>query len=173
MTSNIGARQLQDFGTGVGFGTTARTQQEESDKKSVIENALRKAFAPEFINRIDDLIIFNPLRKEDIFQIIDIELQKLFHRVTALGYHIKLTEAAKNFIAEQGYDEKFGARPLKRSIQKHLEDPIAEEIISANLKQGDTLVVDIDGDSKIVMSVEHAKPLKEGKSKDKGESSAK
>ncbi|MFM7106161.1 MAG: ATP-dependent Clp protease ATP-binding subunit, partial [Flavobacteriales bacterium] len=131
MTSNIGARQLQDFGTGVGFGTTARTQQEEGDKKSVIENALRKAFAPEFINRIDDLIIFNPLRKEDIFQIIDIELQKLFHRVTALGYHIKLTEEAKNFIAEQGYDEKFGARPLKRSIQKHLEDPIAEEIISA------------------------------------------
>lgn len=173
MTSNIGARQLQDFGTGVGFGTTARAQQEEGDKKSVIENALRKAFAPEFINRIDDLIIFNPLRKEDIFQIIDIELQKLFHRVTALGYHIKLTEAAKNFIAEQGYDEKFGARPLKRSIQKYLEDPIAEEIISAHLKQGETLVVDIDKDSKIVMSVEQAKPQKESKSKDKGDSAAK
>jgi len=166
MTSNIGARQLQDFGTGVGFGTAAKAAQEDVERKGVIENALKKAFAPEFINRIDDLIIFNPLRKEDIHQIIDIELNKLFHRVTSLGYTIKLTDVAKDYIAEKGYDEKFGARPLKRAIQKYLEDPIAEEIITAHLKSGDTLLVDYDAkEDRMTMKVEKAKASKESKAK--------
>ncbi len=154
MTSNIGARQLQEFGSGVGFNTTSRTATEEQDRKGIIEAALRKAFAPEFLNRVDDLIVFNPLKKEHIHQIIDIELSKLFHRITDLGYKIELTDAAKDFIAEKGYDEKYGARPLRRSIQKYLEDPIAEEIINSNLQEGDTLVVDLDTEtSKVVMKV--------------------
>jgi ATP-dependent Clp protease ATP-binding subunit ClpC len=168
MTSNIGARQLQDFGTGVGFGTSSRASQEEAEKKGIIEGALRKAFAPEFLNRIDDLIVFNALKKEHIFEIIDIELAKLFSRVTDLGYTIKLTDEAKEHIAEKGYDEKFGARPLKRAIQKYLEDPIAEEIINSTLKEGDTLVVDFNKEeTKIVMKVEKAKaPTKESKTKE-------
>jgi ATP-dependent Clp protease ATP-binding subunit ClpC len=154
MTSNIGARQLQEFGSGVGFNTTSRTATEEQDRKGIIEAALRKAFAPEFLNRVDDLIVFNPLKKEHIHQIIDIELSKLFHRITDLGYKIELTDAAKDFIAEKGYDEKYGARPLRRSIQKYLEDPIAEEIINSSLQEGDTLVVDLDTEtSKVVMKV--------------------
>jgi ATP-dependent Clp protease ATP-binding subunit ClpC len=170
MTSNIGARQLQDFGTGVGFGTSSRNSQEEADKKGVIENALKKAFAPEFLNRIDDLIVFNALKKEDIHQIIDIELAKLFHRVTDLGYNIKLTDEAKDYIADKGYDEKFGARPLKRAIQKYLEDPIAEEIISSNIKTGETLLVDFNKETEeITMKVEKSKPSKkEEKTKDSG-----
>lgn len=170
MTSNIGARQLQDFGTGVGFGTTSRVSQEEAERKNVIEGALKKAFAPEFINRIDDLIVFNALKKEHIFEIIDIELNKLFHRVTDLGYHIKLTDEAKEFIAEKGYDEKFGARPLKRAIQKYLEDPLAEEIINSNIKSGDTLMVSFDKETQsISMKVEKPKgSKKEEKTKDQG-----
>jgi len=167
MTSNIGARQLQDFGTGVGFGTGAKASQEEQERKGVIENALRKAFAPEFLNRVDDLIVFNALKKEDIHEIIDIELSKLFSRVTELGYHVKLTDTAKDFIADKGYDEKYGARPLRRAIQKYLEDPIAEEIINSNLKEGDTLVVDFDSkEEKINMKVEKNKGPKESKTKE-------
>jgi ATP-dependent Clp protease ATP-binding subunit ClpC len=167
MTSNIGARQLQDFGTGVGFGTTSRAQQEEAERKGVIENALKKAFAPEFLNRVDDLIVFNALKKEHIFEIIDIELEKLFHRVMTLGYTIKLTEIAKEYIADKGYDEKFGARPLRRAIQKYLEDPIAEEIINTNLKAGDTLMVDYNKEEdKITMKVERGKSPKESKTKE-------
>jgi ATP-dependent Clp protease ATP-binding subunit ClpC len=166
MTSNIGARQLQDFGTGVGFGTSAKVTQEEQDRKSVIEGALRKAFAPEFLNRIDDLIVFNALKKEDIFQIIDIELAKLFHRITDLGYQIKLSDEAKDIIAERGYDEKFGARPLKRAIQKYLEDPLAEEIISSNVRPGDTLLVDYNkAEDLITMKVEKSKPSKKEEKK--------
>jgi ATP-dependent Clp protease ATP-binding subunit ClpC len=163
MTSNLGARQLQDFGTGVGFGTSSRANQEESEKKGVIENALKRAFAPEFLNRVDDLIVFNALKKEDIHRIIDIELEKLFTRVTDLGYNIKLTDSAKDYIAEKGFDEKFGARPLKRALQKYLEDPLAEQIIDAGFKTGDTLMVDYNKESdKIEMKTEKAK---EGKSK--------
>jgi ATP-dependent Clp protease ATP-binding subunit ClpC len=170
MTSNIGARQLQDFGTGVGFGTSSRMTQEEQEKKNVIEGALKKAFAPEFLNRIDDLIVFNGLKKEHIFEIIDIELNKLFHRITDLGYHIKLTDEAKDFIAEKGYDEKFGARPLKRAIQKYLEDPLAEEIINSNIKMGDTLMVSFDKETETIsMKVEKPKGSKrEEKTKDQG-----
>jgi len=142
MTSNIGARQLQDFGTGVGFGTSTREKQEDDNKKGVIESALRKAFSPEFLNRVDDIIVFNALKKEDIHKIIDIELAKLFRRITDLGYHISLTDEAKDFIAEKGFDERFGARPLRRALQKYLEDPLAEEIINSNIQAGDTLQVD-------------------------------
>ncbi|MCH2198046.1 MAG: ATP-dependent Clp protease ATP-binding subunit [Flavobacteriales bacterium] len=144
MTSNIGARQLQDFGTGVGFGTNAKADREQDDRKSVIEGALKRAFAPEFLNRIDDIIMFSSLSREHIHEIIDLELDKLFDRVKGLGYHIELTEKAKDFIADKGFDDKFGARPLKRSIQKYLEDPLAEEIINANLKEGDSILVDYD-----------------------------
>src|SRR5690606_848913 len=121
MTSNIGARQLQDFGTGVGFGTKAKQDQEEEAQKGVIQNALRKAFSPEFLNRIDDMILFKSLTREDIHKIIDIEINKLYGRINNLGYDMTMTEKAKDFIVDKGYDEKFGARPLKRAIQKYIE----------------------------------------------------
>ncbi|MCC8410621.1 ATP-dependent Clp protease ATP-binding subunit [Mucilaginibacter sp. UR6-1] len=144
MTSNIGARQLKDFGQGVGFTTAAKTIQAEAHSRGVIENALKRAFAPEFLNRIDDVIVFNSLGKDEIFKIIDIELAHLFSRVNSLGYKIELTENAKEFIAEKGYDSQFGARPLKRAIQKYLEDPIAEEILKGELNDGDVMEVDYD-----------------------------
>ncbi|PTQ92894.1 ATP-dependent Clp protease ATP-binding subunit ClpC [Mucilaginibacter yixingensis] len=144
MTSNIGARQLKDFGQGVGFSTSAKNTQADAHSRGVIENALKRAFAPEFLNRIDDVIVFNSLSKEDIFKIIDIELSALFGRVNTLGYKIELTLNAKEFIAEKGYDSQFGARPLKRAIQKYLEDPIAEEILKGELVEGDTMEVDYD-----------------------------
>jgi ATP-dependent Clp protease ATP-binding subunit ClpC len=141
MTSNIGTRQLKDFGQGVGFTTRAKQQEMNEYNKSVIQNALKKHFAPEFMNRLDDVVIFNSLTKEDIFKIIDIELKGLFDRILGLGYDIKLSTAAKEFIAEKGYDVQFGARPLKRAIQKYLEDPMAEAIIKSNPKDGDVIVV--------------------------------
>jgi ATP-dependent Clp protease ATP-binding subunit ClpC len=141
MTSNIGTRQLKDFGQGVGFTTQARQQEINEYAKGVIQNALKKHFAPEFLNRLDDVVVFNALTKEDIFQIIDIELKGLFERIFTLGYEIKLSTAAKEFIAEKGYDIQFGARPLKRAIQKYLEDPMAEVIIKSNLKEGDIIAV--------------------------------
>jgi ATP-dependent Clp protease ATP-binding subunit ClpC len=166
MTSNIGARQLQDFGTGVGFGTTAKEQRAEHDRKSVVEGALKRAFAPEFLNRIDDLIMFNSLKREHIHQIIDLELDKLFDRVKALGYDIKLTTDAKDFIAERGFDDKFGARPLKRAIQKHLEDPLAEEIINANLTAGDLIEADYDKEKdEITVSIKKGKGKKAAEKK--------
>jgi ATP-dependent Clp protease ATP-binding subunit ClpC len=144
MTSNIGARQLKDFGAGVGFSTTAKTSQTEAHSRGVIENALKRAFAPEFLNRIDDVVVFNSLGKDEIFKIIDIELRGLFGRILSLGYEIKLTNEAKDFIAEKGFDSAFGARPLKRAIQKYLEDPIAEEILKGEVNEGDTLEVNYD-----------------------------
>ncbi|MCX8081679.1 MAG: ATP-dependent Clp protease ATP-binding subunit [Bacteroidia bacterium] len=142
MTSNIGARQLKEFGTGVGFGTQSRKEQEAELAKGVIENALKKVFAPEFLNRIDDVIIFNSLTKEDIGKIIDIELNGLFERVAKMGYKLHITEAAKNFIIEKGYDPNYGARPLKRAIQKYIEDPLAEELLKHNIQEGDELELD-------------------------------
>jgi ATP-dependent Clp protease ATP-binding subunit ClpC len=141
MTSNIGARQLSDFGSGVGFGTKAKTDNLDANNKGVIEAALKKAFAPEFLNRIDDLVLFKSLTKEDIHKIIDIEMATLVKRIKDLGYELKLDNAAKDYIADKGFDEKFGARPLKRAIQKYLEDPLAEEIINARLEEGDTIKV--------------------------------
>ncbi|SIR00029.1 ATP-dependent Clp protease ATP-binding subunit [Maribacter ulvicola] len=144
MTSNIGARQLKDFGQGVGFGTAAKKSQEDSHQKGVIENALKKAFAPEFLNRIDDVIVFNALEREDIHKIIDIELAKLFKRIKDIGYHLNLTDEAKDYIAEKGFDKQYGARPLKRAIQKYIEDALAEEIVNSKLKEGDSIYIDLD-----------------------------
>jgi len=144
MTSNIGARQLQDFGTGVGFGTSAQVDSKNDNMKAIIESALKRTFAPEFLNRIDDIVLFNSLSREDIHKIIDIELSKLFKRVEELGYTIKMTDAAKDYIADNGYDAKFGARPLNRAIQKYLEDPLAEQIIQSELEEGDIIKVDFN-----------------------------
>lgn len=144
MTSNIGARQLQDFGTGVGFGTAARQASTEDDQKAVIQNALRKAFSPEFLNRVDDMILFKSLSRESIHKIIDLELVHLYKRINELGYEIKMNDAAKDFIVDKGYDEKFGARPLKRAIQKYVEDPLAEQIINATIQEGDTIKIKLN-----------------------------
>ena len=158
MTSNIGSRELKEFGQGVGFATSAKVNNANSESKGVIERALKKAFAPEFLNRIDDIVLFNTLDQEDIFKIIDIELKSLFHRIHDLGYKIELTKAAKEFIATKGYDSQFGARPLKRALQKFLEDPIAEEIIQNNLTEGDTIKVGIDKkNDDVKISVVHPK----------------
>ena len=144
MTSNIGARRLKDFGQGVGFGTSAKADQADSHAKSVIENALKKTFAPEFLNRVDDVMVFNPLEREHIHKIIDIELNKLFARIKDLGYELNLTDEAKDYIANKGFDKDYGARPLKRAIQKYVEDALAEEIINATLKEGDSITMDLD-----------------------------
>src|SRR5438874_3307260 len=144
MTSNIGVRQLKDFGEGVGFATAARTQSADENNKAVIEKALKRTFSPEFLNRIDDVIIFNSLTKEHIFQIIDILMKGVMKRLTNLGFSLELTEDAKSFIADKGYDQQFGARPLHRAIQKYLEDPLAEEILNMNIKAGDVLQADLD-----------------------------
>jgi len=154
MTSNIGARQLKDFGTGVGFGTKTRKDSEEETSKGIIQNALKKAFAPEFLNRIDDVVIFNSLSREDIHKIIDIELDSLYSRILDLGYTINLSDKAKDHIADKGYDSAYGARPLKRAIQKYLEDPLAEEIVQSNVKEGDIINVELDDVTKeLVISV--------------------
>ena len=142
MTSNIGVKKIQDFGSGVGFGTTAKKSQEDSFTRKTIINALQKKFAPEFLNRIDEVIIFNALSKENIHKIIDIELSKLYQRIEELGYKIKLSKKAKDFLAEKGYDKKYGARPLKRTIQKHVEDLIASEILNSMINEGDTINID-------------------------------
>ncbi len=144
MTSNIGARQLKDFGQGVGFGTAAKKAQADSHQRSVIENALKKAFAPEFLNRIDDVIMFNPLEREDIHKIIEIELDKLFKRIKEIGYDLTLSEKARDYIADKGFDKQYGARPLKRAIQKYIEDALAEEIVNSNLTDGDSIFMDLD-----------------------------
>ena len=141
MTSNIGTRQLKDFGQGLGFSTQAKKDDKVGYAKSIIQNALKKHFAPEFLNRLDDVVIFNALSRQDIFKIIDIELKGLFERIISLGYEIKLSTPAKEFIAEKGYDIQFGARPLKRAIQRYLEDPMAEVIIKSKLKEGDVISV--------------------------------
>ncbi|OJU25304.1 MAG: Clp protease ClpC [Sphingobacteriales bacterium 41-5] len=144
MTSNIGARQLKDFGAGVGFATAARVENEDEENKAVIEKALKRTFSPEFLNRIDDVVIFNSLSKENIFSIIDISMKGVLKRIQNLGYGLELSEDAKTFLADKGYDQQFGARPLHRAIQKYLEDPLAEEILNMNVKPGDVLVVDHD-----------------------------
>ena len=159
MTSNIGARKLKDFGTGVGFGTAAQKQQESANARGVIENALKKAFAPEFLNRIDDVVVFNTLEKEDIDKIIDIELVKLLDRISELGYNLKLSKKAKSFIAEKGFDKQYGARPLKRAIQKYVEDAIAEEIIKSNIQEGDSITMDI-GKNDTELSIKITSPKK-------------
>ena len=162
MTSNIGTRQLKDFGRGVGFSTASDLSDVEH-ARGVIKKALSKAFAPEFLNRVDDLVMFDQLSKESIHKIIDLELEGFYKRVNEMGFTIELTNEAKEFIATKGYDVQFGARPLKRAIQKYLEDEMAEMIILTNVNEGDTIKVEFDKDKeKIVMNVSKAKkPLKE------------
>jgi ATP-dependent Clp protease ATP-binding subunit ClpC len=151
MTSNIGVRQLKEFGDGVGFATATRIQNAEENSKAVIEKALKRTFSPEFLNRIDDVVVFNSLSKENIFNIIDILMQGVSKRLKNLGFSLELTTEAKEFIADKGYDSQFGARPLHRAIQKYLEDPLAEEILNFNIKDGDVLVADFDKEnSKLV-----------------------
>jgi ATP-dependent Clp protease ATP-binding subunit ClpC len=154
MTSNIGARQLKDFGDGVGFATASRVLSADENNKAVIEKALKRTFSPEFLNRIDDVVIFNSLNRENIFEIIDILMKGVLKRLSNLGFSLELTPAAKDFIADKGYDEQFGARPLHRAIQKYLEDELAEEILSMNVKQGDVLIGELDKENeKIVFSL--------------------
>ncbi len=166
MTSNIGVRQLKDFGDGVGFATANRAMNAEENNKAVIEKALKRTFSPEFLNRIDDVVIFNSLSKENIFEIIDILMKGVMKRLSNLGFNLELTPDAKDFIAEKGYDVQFGARPLHRAIQKYLEDELAEEILSMNIKNGDTMIAGFDKENqKITFS------LKE-KEEEKAESKA-
>lgn len=153
MTSNLGSRQLKDFGTGVGFGTAAKDQKKQDLENSVIQGALKKAFAPEFLNRIDDVVLFNSLSKEDIHEIIDIELKGLFGRIEDLGYGITLSDEAKSFVADEGFDEAFGARPLARALQKLIEDPLAEKIIGKELVEGDTVAIVLN-DKELTFTIE-------------------
>ncbi len=148
MTSNIGSRQLKDFGQGVGFGTQAKKDSKGTDSRAIIENALKRTFAPEFLNRIDEVVMFDSLNKESINKIIDIELKNVFERTKEMGYELELTEKARNFIAEKGWDEQYGARPLKRAIQKYVEDVLAEEIIKNNLEIGAKIVIDYNEEKK-------------------------
>src|SRR5574343_761323 len=164
MTSNIGARQLAEFGSGVGFGTKANEESRDENAKTVIQNALRKAFSPEFLNRIDDIILFKSLDRDSIHRIIDLELAKLYGRINELGYQIEMTEKAKDFIVDKGYDEKYGARPLKRAIQKFIEDPLAEEIIRATLQEGDKIKIDlVDGQEELAIKIEKGKSKSKSK----------
>jgi ATP-dependent Clp protease ATP-binding subunit ClpC len=144
LTSNIGTRDLKDFGDGVGFGTSAKKSTSDARARSTIENALKKAFAPEFLNRIDDIVIFNNLEKDHISKIIDLELNKLYQRLEKLNYKVELTQDAKDFIAEKGWDKDFGARPLKRAIQKYIEDLLAEMLVNKQLAEGGTLVLTVN-----------------------------
>jgi ATP-dependent Clp protease ATP-binding subunit ClpC len=143
MTSNVGTRQLKDFGKGVGFNTPADVSMDSEFSRGVIQKALNRTFAPEFLNRVDDVIMFDQLSKDSIKQIIDLELRGLFGRVTAMGYKLELSDAAKDFIAEKGYDVQFGARPLKRSIQRYLEDELADIVLSGELEAGDTILMEL------------------------------
>ncbi|MCB9311148.1 MAG: ATP-dependent Clp protease ATP-binding subunit [Saprospiraceae bacterium] len=152
MTSNIGVRQLKDFGQGVGFATKARQASEEENAKSVIQHALKRTFSPEFLNRIDDVIVFNALGQEEIFKIIDITLGQLLHRMSGMGFSLELTPEAKKFVAEKGYDPQFGARPLHRAIQKYIEDPLAEQILNVNPPEGSVFEAALgeDGESLLI-----------------------
>jgi ATP-dependent Clp protease ATP-binding subunit ClpC len=153
---------LADFGTGVGFGTKSQSESRDDNAKAVIQNALRKAFSPEFLNRVDDIIMFKSLGREEIHKIIDLELIKLVQRIETLGYTLNLSEKAKDFIVDKGYDEKFGARPLKRALQKYIEDRLAEEIIKSNLQEGDTIQMDVNtaaDDLEIVISKAKSKDV--------------
>jgi ATP-dependent Clp protease ATP-binding subunit ClpC len=163
MTSNVGAREVKDFGSGVGFKSSATQNADKT--KSLIEGALKRVFRPEFLNRVDDVVFFQPLEKEHIFQIIDLQLSKVFKRINSMGYHVKLTEKAKGYIADKGFDQQFGARPLNRAIQKYLEDPIADEILKG-LTEDDTIIADFEEKSaEIKIKVKKGK-VKKGKTED-------
>ncbi len=181
MTSNIGSRQLKDFGAGIGFSTSSKKSQSKEFTQSVIENALKKTFAPEFLNRIDDVVIFDALQKEHILKIIDIELEFLYKRIEQMGNSIKLSDKAKEFIADKGWDAAYGARPLKRAIQKYLEDPLAEEIIKGKFEEGETVIVELNKNkdnlvikgSKKTTTPDNKKIRKEEKEKEKEKQNSK
>ena len=161
MTSNIGVKELSQFGNNVGFNTGAEIANEEARAAAIIEKALNKQFKPEFLNRIDETIIFNSLKKSDIDKIIYNELEKLEVRINEMGYQLKLGKNAIDFLADKGYDKKFGARPLNRTIQRYVEDPIADEVLSGNVKEGDTLKIEYDEKKeKIVINIIHKKAEK-------------
>jgi ATP-dependent Clp protease ATP-binding subunit ClpC len=164
MTSNIGVRDLKDFGAGIGFATKAKQENEDELMKSTIQSALKRAFSPEFLNRLDDVIVFNSLQRENIHKIIDITLGKLFTRITSLGYNIELTDKAKDFLAEKGYDQQFGARPLNRAIQKYLEDPVAEEILKGEVTEGGIILADYEGSGES-LTIKIKKPRASSKEK--------
>ena len=165
MTSNIGVRQLKDFGDGVGFATQSRQENIDENNKAIIEKALKRTFSPEFLNRIDDIVIFNSLNKENIFQIIDILMKGVMKRLVNLGFTLELADDAKDFIAEKGYDSQFGARPLHRAIQKYLEDPLAEEILNTTIKAGDIVMAELDKEAgKIIFKIKEEPKKKEKKS---------
>jgi ATP-dependent Clp protease ATP-binding subunit ClpC len=165
MTSNIGVRQLKDFGDGVGFATQSRQENLDENNKAIIEKALKRTFSPEFLNRIDDIVIFNSLNKENIFEIIDILMKGVMKRLINLGFTLELADDAKDFIAEKGYDSQFGARPLHRAIQKYLEDPLAEEILNMTIKAGDTMLAELDKEAgKIRFKLKEEPKKKEKKS---------
>lgn len=168
MTSNIGSRQLKDFGQGVGFSTGAKKENAGDDAKGVIETALKRAFAPEFLNRIDDVVMFNSLTRDDIHLIIDIELDKLYKRIALMGYTVELSEKAKDFIVDKGFDANYGARPLKRAIQKYIEDPLAEEIIKSGLAEGDHVTIGFDEEKQDIV-ITAGKPKGKKDKKDKKE----
>ena len=164
MTSNIGVKKIQDFGSGVGFGTTAKKSQEDSFTQKTIMNSLQKKFAPEFLNRIDEVIIFNSLSEQNIHSIIEIELEKLYERINELGYKIKLSKKAKDFLCKKGYDKKYGARPLKRTIQKHVEDLIAAEILNSSINDGDMITIDhFSKKSELSIKIKNSKETKTSK----------
>jgi len=150
MTSNVGARDVQDFGAGIGFETQSRSDNINENLNSTIDKALQRTFNPEFINRLDDIIIFNSLTKEHLYKIIDINLKKLYSKADEIGYSIDLTDKAKDFIIEKGYNPKYGARPLERAIQKHIEDVLAEEILSGKVKKGDLVLADFDKKNNVI-----------------------
>ena len=153
MTSNIGAREVKDFGNGVGFGTESLKAQESKNIRKTIEKSLKKAFSPEFLNRVDEIVVFNSLNKEDLKKIIEIEINLLLKRTKEIGYNISISKKAIDFICEKGFDKKYGARPLKRAIQKYVEDLLAEEIVKTQLSLGDTIKIDWDGKSKSLVSL--------------------
>ena len=142
MTSNIGARQVKDFGNGLGFETSSQKAQSSEIEKGVIQKELKKTFSPEFLNRVDDIVIFNNLEKKHIRKIVDIELIKLIDRITKLGYKIEISNSARDYITEKGYDSKYGARPLNRAIQKYVEDLVAENVVNNSIVEGDKILID-------------------------------
>ncbi|NVJ48223.1 MAG: ATP-dependent Clp protease ATP-binding subunit, partial [Cytophagia bacterium] len=171
MTSNIGVRDLKDFGTGIGFSTQLKRDNEDAMIKDTIQKALKKTFSPEFLNRLDDVIIFNSLSREHIHEIIDISLKKLLSRIEAMGYEISLTEKAKDFLAEKGFDPQYGARPLNRAIQKYLEDQIAEEILKGDINEGDTLLADhAEGAAELTIKIKKKRKSPKKKEEEEGSS---
>ena len=169
MTSNIGAKDIKSFGAGSGMGFTAPDDSTGNYKamKSTIEDALKRVFNPEFLNRIDDIIVFHPLEKQHIFKIIDITAGKLFKRLHEMGIEVEIDDKAKEFLVDKGYDQKYGARPLKRALQKYVEDPLAEEMLKGRFSEGSTIRIAFDEKENELRFLDGAAPAKKGKREEK------